>query len=240
MKTSFNDVIKVGIIDDHVTVTRAIGTLLNSMNGICCILEAFSGEHLLRLLESAQETPDILLMDVEMNEMNGIEATVHITAQYPLIKVIAFTGIGTGSSIIKMIAAGACAYMMKHASPAEIEAAIKEVHRKGKYHADIYHMYASEIRRYNDEVGELSFTENEKRFLQFLCKGYPYRKIAETMNLSIDSINYYHTCLSRKMNTPNQAVMALEALRLGIVTLDNAGNGKISGGKGPEFKPRGF
>jgi DNA-binding NarL/FixJ family response regulator len=219
-----NDVIKVGIVDDHVAVTQAFGLLLNGMNGISCVLEAFSGEQLLHKLELAGELPDILLMDVDMKGMSGIETTKQVTALYPLIKVITFTGVGAEWTILKMIAAGACAYLMKHESPDQIEAAIKEVHRKGKYHADVYHLYAAEIRRYSHEIKTLSFTENETRFLQLLCKGYSYRQMAEIMNYSIRSIDYCYESISRKLNTKSQVVMALEALRLGIVTLDDVRN----------------
>jgi DNA-binding NarL/FixJ family response regulator len=176
------------------------------------------------LLESASELPDILLMDVDMKGMNGIEATKQVTARYPLIKVISFTGVGGERTILQMIGAGACAYLMKHVSPDQLETAIREVHRKGKYHADVYHLYAEEIRRYSLEIKNLSFTENETRFLQLLCKGYSFRQIAETMNYSIRSIDYWYGSISEKLNTKSHAVMALEALRLGIVTLDKVRN----------------
>jgi DNA-binding NarL/FixJ family response regulator len=218
---STNNVIKVGVVDDHIAITRAFGLLLNNMNGLSCVLEAISGEQLLCMLESAGEMPDIILMDVDMKEMNGIEATKQVTALYPLIKVIAFTGVGAERTITQMIGAGACAYLMKHASPDQIEAAIKEVHLKSKYHADVCHLYAAEIRRYSHEIKNLSFTENEKRFLQLLCKGYSYKEMAENMNYSIRSIDYCYGSISQKLNTKSQVVMALEALRLGIVTLDN-------------------
>lgn len=67
----------------------------------------------------------------------------------------------------------------------------------------------------------VSFSENEKRYLQLLCKGYPYREIARLMHVSHHSINYYFSCISEKLNTKSKAVMALEAIRLGIVSLDD-------------------
>jgi DNA-binding NarL/FixJ family response regulator len=212
-------IINVGIVDDHPSFTNSFINMLNSKPGMRAVLEAGSGEQLLRLLKTMTDLPDILLMDVEMDDMNGIEATRQVTELYPSIKTIAYSGKDDDWSIIQMINAGACAYLTKKMPVDKTEEAIREVYRKGKYQADLYHPNAAALCKLSKDMQDLSFTENEKRYLQLLCKGYLYAKMADEMRVTVDAVSYYHTCLSRKLNTKSKAVMVLVALRLGIVPL---------------------
>jgi DNA-binding NarL/FixJ family response regulator len=211
--------IKVGVVDDHASVTRAFILLLNSMPGIRGVLEAVSGQHLLDQLKTMTELPDILLMDVDMKTMNGIEATKRVTDGYPTIKVIALSAKDDDWSMVQMLSAGACAYLSKGMSADTMAEAITEVYRNGKYQADLYHLYSTEIRRYSKDIQDLFFTENEKRYLLLLSKGYSYARIAETMRVTVDGVKYFFSSISEKLNTKNQALILLEALRMGIVPL---------------------
>src|SRR5688500_9216334 len=84
--------IRVGVVDDHILVATAFTRLLKDMNGIEPVMEVYSGEELLHQLKTATVLPDILLMDIVMDGIGGIEATEQITELYPEIKVIAVTG----------------------------------------------------------------------------------------------------------------------------------------------------
>src|SRR5947207_1530371 len=107
MKNSPPDpsVINVGVVDDHILVTTSVAGMLNTLNDIRVTLQAVSGEELLQLLKKATDIPDILLMDISMRGMGGIEATRQVTALYPAIKIIALSGLDDEQTIIQMIRA---------------------------------------------------------------------------------------------------------------------------------------
>lgn len=213
-----NDLIKVGIVDDQISATNAFFIMVNAMPGIKAVFLAYSGQELLNLLKTMAELPDILLMDVEMPGMNGIETTKAVADLYPTIKILAFTVNYDDGVILQMIGAGACAYLTKQLFPDQLEEAIREVYQKGKYKADLYHLYSPELREYSKNIKDLVFTDNEKQFLKLLCKGYQNNHIAREMGITIHGVAYLKHSLAEKLNTKSSAVMALEALRMGIVT----------------------
>lgn len=217
-KRNANRVIKVGIVDDQLSVATGYALLLNSMKDIRVVLQASDGRHLLNSLKTMEELPDILLMDVYVKVMNGITAIRKIAKLYPRIKVIALGGKDEQYNIIRnMIDAGACAYLSKEIPIGKMELAIREVYSKGKYEADLYHLYTAGLSQFDREVKELSFSEKEKGFLRLLCKGYSYTQISEALKVSEKSAQYYFSCISRKLNTKSYVIMAFEALRLGII-----------------------
>lgn len=211
--------IKVGIVDDHMSANTSYAFYLNQMPGIRSVLQAHSGGQLLELLKAGSELPDILLMDVEMKPMNGIETTRVVTAHYPTIKIIAFTAKEDNWNIVHMIRAGAWAYLSKKISVEEMEKAIREVHQKGKYLADLYYTQLAHLRQYSKTIENLSFSEHEMLFLQLLGKGYDYGQIAEAMGVTTDTVKYYKGCISRKLGIKTKEMILLEALRMGIITL---------------------
>ena len=220
MGTKINNThtIRVGIIDDHVIFTRAIADLLNNIPGFHVVLQAVNGDDLLKQLNTLPELPDVLLMDIDMEVMNGIEATRRVTDLYPAVKIVALTMMKTEINVIKMIRAGCCAYLKKDVSPAELEKALHEVYFKGKYHADIYSRYATRLLAYEKEM-QVQFTENEIRFLQLTCKGLTQREIATIMNLSEATIDAYRSRLFEKLKVNNRITMVLEALRRELISL---------------------
>jgi DNA-binding NarL/FixJ family response regulator len=210
---------RVGIVDDHASVTRAFSLLVNSMPGMMCTLQATSGEDCLKQLEGMEALPDILLMDVVMDGMNGIETTERVTAIYAGIKIVALSNNEDDYSILKMIHAGACAYLSKYILPEKLEEAIREVYKQGKYKADLFHLYSDELRKVNDDIVNRSFTVNEKQYLQLKYEGgFTHKEIGQRMQVSESSVDYYSRCISDKLHTKSTALMVIEALRMGIIS----------------------
>jgi DNA-binding NarL/FixJ family response regulator len=214
-----SQVIRVGVVDDHKAVARGLTALLNTMPPIRAVLEVYSGPQLLDLLVTMKELPDILLMDVDMKGMNGIEATKWVTELYPSIKTVAFSAKDDDLFILQMIGVGACAYLSKNVSPERLEQAIHEVHNKGKYQADLYQSNSGSLRKLSKDIANLSISDKERCYLQLLCKGYAYTQIATEMGLTVKSVNYYRKCLCEKLGATNLAKLAYEGLRLGIISL---------------------
>jgi len=222
MKNSPQDpsVINVAVVDDHILVTSGVAEILNKLSDIRVTLQAISGEELLQLLKKATDIPDILLMDVSMKGMSGIDATKQVTALYPLIKIIALTGMDDEATIIQMIRAGCCAYLKKEIHPLDLEDAIRAVYRSGRYEADIYHLNARTLDKYEKEKMQVEFTPQEIRFLQLSSKGLTHREIGEELFLSTRSVDHYRAALFEKLGVNKGITMVLEAMRRGVIKME--------------------
>ena len=202
--------IHVGVVDDH----------LDELKGIKTTFIAHSGPETLKKLSEEVVKPDIILMDVNMPDMNGIEVTKQITVLYPAIKVVALSASGEENTILKMFGAGACAYLVKSIQPSTLEQAIHEVYRKGKYYADILHLYQKE--RVANENTELKIKLNQKELEVLICMrtGYTIDETARSMSISASRVKYYRVSLGDKFKTKSHVIIVVNAIRKGILMLD--------------------
>jgi DNA-binding NarL/FixJ family response regulator len=130
----------IGIADDHQLFLKSLSALLTDFPGIEVILEALDGEDLLRRLGAAPVKPDILLIDVNMPVLDGAKAAERINREYPAIKLVALSMKEDDTSVIRMLKAGCCAYLLKDIHPDELEKALREIHVKGYYNADSFNV----------------------------------------------------------------------------------------------------
>lgn len=209
--------IRVGIVDDHITVAAGVTKLLNDMKDILCTLEVYNGEELLSELRDTVELPDIILMDIDMPGMGGVQATRKVSELYPLIKIIAFTRILDEQTVRQMIAAGACGYVLKQVQTTYLEETINKVYSHEKYHANLLHVYGEGFGKMKIESARIIFKPHEIRFLELLCAGLTYRQMSLEMKVGVSTIRYYKTCVGEKLETQNLIVIVIEALRLGLV-----------------------
>ena len=211
--------ITLGIVDDHSLFVSSLKLLIGTFPGFEVIATAVSGQSLLDSLSKLPTPPDIVLADVNMDEMNGLEVVQHIARRYPLVKQVALSMKDDDVSIIGMLRAGCCAYLLKGIDPAELERALLEVSHTGYYNADgsniRYRRLAQDARR---EPG-VHLSEKEKIFLKRACSDLTYKQIAAEMNLSERTIDGYRESLFAKLNVQSRVGMALEAIRLNFVTL---------------------
>jgi DNA-binding NarL/FixJ family response regulator len=221
MKNNMSDtpVIRVGVVDDHVLFTKGVVTSLSELGGISVTLSAHNGEDLLSQLENMTELPDILLMDVYMPGIGGVEATKRVTALYPSIKIIAISTMDDDLILAQMAVAGALAYLRKDVNDVKLKKTIYEIHAKGKYEADMFHLYGQGFRMFTEDIKKVTFTERETCYLQLYCKGYNYTQVAAEMNLSVRTMEYYKKTVSKKLRTDNLVLIILMALRMNILQL---------------------
>jgi DNA-binding NarL/FixJ family response regulator len=210
--------INIGIVDDHQLFLKSLSVLIESFPTFKIVLDALNGEGLLNKLATAETLPDILLLDVNMPVMDGANTATVISSKYPQIKMIALSMKDDDVSVIKMIKAGCCAYLLKDIHPDELEKALNEVYTKGYYNADVSNInYRRLILRTNEQ--EIVFTERERTFLKLACSDFTYKQIALQMHLSERTIDGYREALFQKMNVQSRTGMALEALRRNLVSL---------------------
>ncbi len=210
--------INIGIVDDHQLFLKSLSVLIESFPTFKIVLDALNGEGLLNKLATAETLPDILLLDVNMPVMDGASTATIISSKYPEIKMIALSMKDDDVSVIKMIKAGCCAYLLKDIHPDELEKALNEVYTKGYYNADVSNInYRRLILKTNEQ--EIVFTERERTFLKLACSDLTYKQIAMQMHLSERTIDGYREALFQKMNVQSRTGMALEALRRNLVSL---------------------
>jgi DNA-binding NarL/FixJ family response regulator len=210
--------ISIGIVDDHQLFLKSLSVLIESFPTFKIVLDALNGEGLLNKLASAETLPDILLLDVNMPVMDGANTAAAISQKYPQIKMVALSMKDDDVSVIKMIKAGCCAYLLKDIHPDELEKALNEVYMKGYYNADISNInYRRLILKTKEE--EIAFSDREKAFLKLACSDLTYKQIAIQMHLSERTIDGYRESCFEKLNVQSRTGMALEALRRNLVSL---------------------
>lgn len=210
--------INIGIVDDHQLFLKSLSILIESFPAFNIVLDALNGESLLNKLAAASIKPDILLLDVNMPVMDGTQTAEAISKKYPEIKLVALSMKDDDTTVINMIKAGCCAYLLKDIHPNELEKALTEIHFKGYYNADVSNInYRRLILKTKED--EIVFSEREKIFLKLACSDLTYKQISLQMHLSERTIDGYREALFEKLNVQSRVGMVLEALRRNLVSL---------------------
>jgi DNA-binding NarL/FixJ family response regulator len=208
----------IGIIDDHVLFAKSLGLMLNSFKDYDVIIEAQNGKDLQEKLTKQKQAPSILLIDVNMPVMNGVETAKWVSRHHPQVKLVALSMNDEDKIIIDMIRAGCCAYLLKETHPDELEKALKEIHTKGYYNGDASNI---SFRRQQDpeKITSVLINDKERIFLKHACTDLTYKQIAALMNLSERTIDGYRETLFGKFKVQSRVGLAMEAIRKGFVIL---------------------
>lgn len=211
--------IKIAIVDDHQLFVKSLSMLLVTFDQFTVILEACNGKDLQQKIAQLDELPDMLLLDVNMQEMDGVATAKWLAEHYPMIKVIALTTNNDDNTIIEMIHSGCCAYLLKDTHPNELEKALLEVHSKGYYNGDVSNINFRRLLKLQEEKQKTQLNEREKKFLELACSDMTYKQIAAIMNVSERSVDAYREGLFQKFHVQSRVGLCLEAVRKGVVQL---------------------
>lgn len=221
--------INVAIADDQKLFRKGMIALVNSFESMNILFEAENGRQLLTLLEQAEVIPNIILLDLSMPEMNGLEALKVIKESFPSIGVIILTIHEAEHHILATIQAGANAYLAKNAEPEEVEKAIREVYKNDFY----FTMPMLEIMRkglikkpqpLNLDQHENPLSPRELEVLQLICKQFSSIEIAEKLFLSNRTVEGHRNNLLAKTGSRNTAGLVLYALKHKLVEIDELSN----------------
>lgn len=206
--------VKIGLIDDHQLVLKSLILMVNSFANYHVIIDALDFKDLQRSLEHATELPEIMLIDVNMPAVNGIETASWLSTKYPAMKLVALSVNNTDMAVIRMIRAGCCAYLLKDTHPDKLEKALDSISERGFWAEDSVNINYRRLLNFKIEV-----TENELQFLQLCCSDSTYKQIAGEMALSERTIDGYRESLFKKFGVQSRVGLVLEAIRTGFVQL---------------------
>ncbi len=212
-----NTPIRVLIFEDNQSLRYSLYHLINGSEGYTC---AGAFENCSNLLEVVKETkPDVVLMDIQMPGMNGIEAVKILQKEYPELKVMMQTIFEDNDKIFQSICAGASGYILKNTSPARILEAIKETYHGGgpmspNVAAKVMKMMAEQNPQ---ETHDFDLTAREKEVLKYLVNGMSYKLIANTCFVSVDTVRVHIRNIYEKLHVHSKGEAVATAIKKNIV-----------------------
>ncbi len=204
---------KIFIVDDHQMIIEGLKSLLQNAENIELVGSATSAERCLQFLKMS--TCDVILMDINLPDTNGIELCEIVTTKYPAIKVIALSTFTQGTYVRKMIESGATGYLLKNADNHEILKAIEIVFKGNKYLT----LEAEKSLRYENELlNKLpKLTKRENEVLVLIAEGLTNAQISEKLFISIDTVDSHRKNLYSKLNVNNTAMLIKFANENGLI-----------------------
>lgn len=207
----------VVVVDDHVLLSQAIGGLVESFERFTVLYTCKNGQELIDKFQNPKNIPDIVLMDVNMPIMNGIEATTHLYKEFPQVKVLALSIEEEESTILQMLRAGAKGYLMKDVKKSELQSALLEVLEKGYYHTNtVAKVLVDSLSGKENSIDMLK--EREIEFIKHACTEKTYKEIADIMCLSPKTIEGYRNAIFEKLNLRNRTGLVIYAIKHKIFT----------------------
>ena len=208
------------IVDDHLIFRQGLKTLIQIEDIANVIGEASNGKEFIELLSHLH--PDLVLMDIDMPHMNGIEATIEALKLMPELKIIAFTMFGDEEYYTKMIDLGVKGYILKSSGINELEKAIEAVMEGESYFSnEVLRKIISNLGRMNDHksADKTSLTIREKEVLQQICLGLNNEQIANKLFISPKTIKSHRSNLFEKTGCKNTPLLILLAIKNKMVDL---------------------
>jgi DNA-binding NarL/FixJ family response regulator len=207
--------IKLILADDHPLIREGFKSLLGKIENFEIVGEAGNAKELMDLAATA--SPDVILVDVTMPGLTGIDAMEKLKQEYPFLKFIVLTMHEEREYVLKAIKNGANGYLLKNAERMELENAIKTVHEGGKYFSPfVVNILAESVVK--PEQGQVAeFTHREKEVLQMVAQGLSTKQIADKLEISIRTVESHRINMLKKFRVGNTAELIKKAMDLHII-----------------------
>jgi DNA-binding NarL/FixJ family response regulator len=209
--------IRIVIADDSPIFLGGIHLMIAKQKELRLAAEACDGKELLQLVK--QEKPDIVITDIEMPVMNGIEATKILKAEFPAIGILALTMYGEDHFIKDMLEAGADGYLLKNASKEEVLTAVKAVYEGHNYFCNATTPRMAKMISHANMLSKqpkVEFTEKETDIIRLICEQYGSKEIADKTSLTYRTVEKYRAIILEKTQSKNMAGVVVYAIRHGL------------------------
>lgn len=209
--------IKLAITDDHLLVIGGLKAMLAPYPHISIVYESHLAGALMAALPEVQ--PDVLLLDIQMPEIDGIALCKLVSKNHPQIRIIALSSFMESHYIKQMLRNGATGYLLKNTSPEKLIRAIEQVHAGEQYLDDvIQHQLLNEVITGQKRTAyEIPLTRREKEILQLIAEEHSNQEIAEQLFISLRTVETHRLNLTQKLAVKNTAGLVKEAIKRGIV-----------------------
>ncbi|MBN1138239.1 MAG: response regulator transcription factor [Anaerolineae bacterium] len=215
-------VIRVLVVDDHAIVRRGIQALLAEIEGIEVVGEASDGQETIAQADALR--PDVILMDLVMPGIDGIEATRQITKHEPSPRILVLTSFASDDKVFPAIKAGASGYLLKDSEPADLVNAIHQVHRgEPSLQPSIAQKVLRELRHPSaDPPTPDPLTDREMEVLRLVAKGLSNPQVAQRLVITEATVRTHVSNILGKLHLANRVQVTLYALHEGITSLDDS------------------
>ena len=206
--------LKIFLVDDHTLFREGLRFLLSNSELVSNIYEANNGKELLKQVLNIK--PDIILMDIEMPEMNGIEATQEVLKLYPETKIIALSMYANENYYTEMIDAGAKGFLLKNSKFEDVQNAIADVYNgKNYFSPEILHAIIKNLnKKTKKQITDL--TEREVEVLYNICKGFSNQEMADLLYISKRTVDKHRENILLKTQSKNTAGLVIYAIKNNI------------------------
>ena len=217
--------VTIAIADDHTIFRQGLAFIISKIKNFEVIIEAQDGMDLLQKLEDSPEKPDVILMDLKMPKLDGMETTAKVKDYYPEIKVIILTMMQQEDFILHMFDLGVNGYLVKNTSATELKEAIISVVDKDHYFNDhVSEIMLKGLKRKRVQKPSLSnkvqLTPREQEVLELICQEYTTTEIADKIFVSHRTVETYRKNLLEKIEAKNTAGLIVRSIKTGIISLE--------------------
>lgn len=215
--------IKILIVDDHQIMREGLCSMIEQEPGFTVVGDASNGREALELIGENQ--PDVVIMDINMPDMNGTEATRQVTKEYPNTRIVALSMHSDKYFVTEMLKAGASGYLLKDCSKSEIVEAIKTVAADKSYLCpDITGIILEEYVQKSSDESESEIkrlTKKEREVLQLIAEGHTSKEIASVLHIATKTVETHRLNIMSKLELHSIAELTKFAIRHGITDLDS-------------------
>ena len=205
--------LKVVIVDDHKMFREGLKKMFQTEGFAKVIGEAANGKECLDLLD--KEMPDVVMMDISMPVMDGIEATKQAVAKYPEVKILTLSSFGDEHYYYTMIEAGVKGFVLKSSGITELMQAVREVAEGGSWFSNelLRKVISSIGKSAVKEKAPIDLSDREAQVLRLVCNGLTNEQIAADLNVTADTVKYHRSNILSKTGAPNTAALVMFAIK---------------------------
>ena len=201
----------VGLVEDDLVLRNTLARLIGDVRGFRCVAACASGEDALEKIPALN--PSVIIMDLNLPKMTGIECIRHLSALLPSTPIIVLTVYEDGEHIFRALQAGACGYLLKRSEPDEVLAAIGDAREGGApMSSQIARRVVLSFREPAPGADTTTLTERETQLLSFLSKGFANKEIADKMNISVPTVRTHLRHIYEKLHVRSRTEAVVKVL----------------------------